>query len=461
VGLLTRLLHPFRKKSSGWGGYFLSSGWLPPGTPMNWWQMGKNPIPYASASAMVEACVGAYSQTVAMCPGDHWRLGANGGRERVPNSALARVLRKPNSYQSISDFMLNLTRGLYSDGNAYALALRNDRYEISELHLMHPRACYARVAEEGEIFYALGGNEIIDRRFGSLAAVPARDVLHVRLHTPRDPLRGDSPIMAAALDIAAGNAALQQQVAFFTNQARPSFVLSSDQLLNREQVALLREKWNEQTQGANAGGTPILSGGLKPHLISTSAHDAQLAETMKMSDQNVALAFRVPLQVLGLGGTTYASTELLMQSWIASGLGFALNHIEEALGRLFALRGVPDEYVEFSTKALLRSSFKEMLEGLARGVQGGIYAPDEARGEIELPAVPGGYGAEPRVQQQVVPLSAWEKGQTANPAPSPDPAPPANPGEGEEDAERSAEDWLDAVCREARNLRELHEQARR
>lgn len=426
MGIWSRISQSFRRKSSSGAGYFLSDGWLPYGSALNWWQMGGRLQPYSSASAMVEACVGAYAQTVAMCPGDHWRLQPSGGRERVTNSALARILRKPNDYQSISDFLLNLTRSLYDSGNAYALALRNDRFEISELHLMNPRACFARVAEGGEVFYALGGNEIIDRRLGGLAAVPSRDVLHVRLHTPRSPLLGESPILAAALDIAAGNAALRQQVAFFTNQARPSMVLSTDSILTKEQVDLLRSKWNEQTRGDNAGGTPILSAGLKPHIMSTTAQDAQLAETMKMSDQNVALAFRIPLQVLGLGGTTYASTELMMQSWVAQGLGFALNHIEESFGRLFQLRGVPDEYVEFSTKSLLRSAYRDRIEALARGVQGGIYSPDEARAEEELASVPGGYGVEPRVQQQVVPLSAWEKGQVAEPAP-PAPAAPAAP----------------------------------
>lgn len=432
MGIWSRISQPFRRKSAPGAGYFLSDGWLPSGSAINWWQMGGRLQPYSSASAMVEACVGAYSQTVAMCPGDHWRLQPSGGRERVTNSALARILRKPNDYQSISDFLLNLTRSLYDSGNAYALALRNDRFEIAELHLMNPQACFARVAEGGEVFYSLGGNEIIDRRLGGLAAVPARDVLHVRLHTPRSPLRGESPILAAALDIAAGNAALQQQVAFFTNQARPSIMLSTDTVLTKDQVDLLRTKWDEQTRGANAGGTPILSAGLKPVTVSTTAQDAQLAETMKMSDQNVALTFRIPLQVLGLGGTTYASTELMMQSWVAQGLGFALNHIEEAFGRLFQLRGVPDEYVEFDTNALLRSSFKERLEALSAGTHR-VYSINEARAIEGLPSVPG--GDEVRVQQQDVPLTAWEKGQIANPAPPATPAPAAPANDDNADAE--------------------------
>ena len=94
------------------------------------------------------------------------------------------------------------------------------------------------------------------------------------------------------------------------------------------------------------------------------------------------MAFRMPLQVLGLGGTSFASTELLMQSWIASGLGFCLNHVEEAFGQLFGLRGMPDEYLELDTRALLRSSFQERMDGLAKAVQGGIYSPDEARALI-------------------------------------------------------------------------------
>ena len=107
---------------------------------------------------MVEACISAYSQTVAMCPGAHWRTNENGGRERVTSSALYRILKRPNTYQSISDFMLNAVRELYSEGNAYALALRNDRFEINELHLMRSRECHARIAETGDVFYTLAGN---------------------------------------------------------------------------------------------------------------------------------------------------------------------------------------------------------------------------------------------------------------------------------------------------------------
>jgi phage portal protein BeeE len=98
------------------------------------------------------------------------------------------------------------------------------------------------------------------------------------------------------------------------------------------------------------------------------------------------------------------STETLMRFWLASGLGFALNHIEQAFDKLFGLSGVPDDYTEFDTSALLRSDQKDRIDALVRGVQGGVFSPNEARNQEGLDSVE--YGDEPRVQQQVVPLSA-------------------------------------------------------
>jgi HK97 family phage portal protein len=272
------------------------------------------------------------------------------------------------------------------------------------MHLMDPRQCAARVAENGDVFYKLRGNVIIEEEFGPLELVPRRDVLHIRLHTGRDPLKGESPLLSAAPDICAGDAMKQQQLKFFLNRAQPSFVLSTDQILDKDQVAAARERWNEQTRGEGAGGTPILTAGLKPHPITMTSRDAQLAEIMKATDQDIALAFRIPLQVLGLGGSPFSSTEALMQLWVSTGLGFCLNHVEEAIGVTFELKGQPDEYCEFDTAALLRSAFKDRMTSLKEAVLGGILAPNEARNLEGYDDVP--HGDEPRVQQQQVPLSA-------------------------------------------------------
>lgn len=402
------------------GPYVTGSGWIPDGAPINFWQLGMGDGSTAK-SAIVQACVSAYAQTAAMCLGSHWRSRPDGGRDRVTNSALSRVLVKPNAYQSPSDFILNLTSLLYRRGNAYALAVRNSRFEIVELHLMWGQ-CAPIVSVAGEVFYALSGNEVVERQLpaGALYGVPARDVLHVHLETPRHPLMGETPLTAAMLDLATSNAMARQAIAFFDRQARPSGTLNTTANLTGPQVEELRARWDEQSRGLNAGGTPILTNGLKWEPMSIAAKDTAFADIMKMTEQNVALAYRVPLQVLGIGEQKFSTTELMMSSWLASGLGFCINHIEQGFDRLFNLAGGLVEYTEFDTSVLLRSDFKSRVEAWAAGVKGRLFSSDEARADFEFGRKPGGdqiFG-----QQQDIPLGLLDGSQLQT-----EPAPPSAP----------------------------------
>jgi HK97 family phage portal protein len=425
------VFRPRAKQAAGGNGYILplGGGVIPAEWPTNFWQSGYNPLPYGG-SAVVYACRSAYSQTIAMLPPAHWRSDGKGGRARVTNSALSRVLVKPNSYQSPSDFFLYLTDCLYGEGNAYGLALRNSRFEVTEIHLMDPYRCWPHVGENGDLFYSLAGNQIVERLMSKdparLSRVPARDVLHVRFPDRRNLLWGISPLQSALLEVEVSTAMVSQALAYARNQGRPSGVIQTDKGYHNQPdgIRQLRAQWNEQTQGPNVGGTPILTDGMKWVPTVVNSRDAQIAEMLKISDQRIATAYRVPLPLLSFdaGQAPQAATESLMANWVATGLGFAANHIETAFGRLFALAGQPDEYLELDLEALLRANFKDRIAALAQGVQGGIFSPNEARAREELTAVP--FGDEPRVQQQVVPLSAWDKAPPATPAPNAPPAPP-------------------------------------
>jgi HK97 family phage portal protein len=247
----------------------------------------------------------------------------------------------------------------------------------------------------------------------------------------------------------------RQAISFFENQSRPSGVISTDMVLTKAQVEELRERWNEQTQGVNAGGTPILTNGFKWQSTAVAAKDSMLADIMKMTDQNIALAFRVPLQILGVGGTPFASTEALMQSWIAMGLGFALNHVELAFDQLYGIDRIDGQYTELDTSILLRSNFNERMEGLQKGVIGGIFSPNEARALEGLPAAEA--GEEPRVQQQVVPLSqAAKELALKEQAQAQAQEPPARPPEPAEDNSDDGDerDWNELIRRAADRHRE-------
>jgi HK97 family phage portal protein len=423
TGALSRALRLRTKQTPG-GAYWLpvSGGWLPPDAPWNFWQLGWDPIPVGQGS-VVSACVAAYAQTIAMCPGTHWRGLANNGRVRVTNSDLSRFLKRPNSYQSPSDFFLNLTTSLYREGNAYALALRNNRYEISEVHLFDARISQPRVAVDGSLYYNLAGNPVVEKSIPAemLNVVPARDVLHLKLNiNPANRLIGEAPLTAALVDIAASDALVRQGLNYVQNQGRPSGVIYTDEPLDETQMRELSARWDEMTRGANAGRTPILAGGLKWEQTAATSRDEQIAELLQISDQRIATAFRMPLALLSLatGQVPSGATDALMQFWVNGSFGFALRHLETAISLFFGLSGEPDDYLKFDTSVLLRSSQREQIAALKDATIGGIMSPNEARATLYLPAAED--GDEPRVQQQVVPLSFGAK-----PPPTPAPAPPA------------------------------------
>jgi HK97 family phage portal protein len=338
----------------------------------------------------------------------------NNGTRRITTSALSRILRNPNYYQHGSDFKLNLVFSLLSTGNAYAFAIRNDRSEVDSLHLMPSYGTQPFIDPDDQaVFYGLGNNPML----GDISVmIPARDVLHIRLYTPNHPLIGVSPVRYATTATGINNSISRNQAAFFNNMSRPSGVLSTDEKLSKEQMTALREAWYEKSRGLNSGDVPILSWGLRWQPFSITSEDAQLIDAYRMSIEDIARVFNVPLMLIGdYQKATYNNSETLMRHWLAQGLGFLLEHIEKSMGKFFRLPA--NEMVNFDVNNLLRTDFETRVSGYGKAIQSGLYSPNEARALEGLPAVE--YGDEPRVQAQVVPLSQVEMMNSAPSAPAP------------------------------------------
>lgn len=374
-------------------------GGLATSWPSNWWQKNYTPLMYGE-NATVNGCVDAYAQTLATLPVRHIRRKSNGGKEIITTSAASRVLRKPNGYQTRTDFMLNLVRNLYFSGNAYGFATRNNRFEVDHIHLLPVRGTRPYIDPETKsIFYGVGENPLV----GDIdSLIPQRDIFHLRLHCPRHPLEGVTVLENCVLALQSNNALLGHQAAFFTNMSRPSGILSTDTTLTKDQFRQLQSAWRDKSQGLNSGEVPMLHSGFKFQSLSLNSQDAQIIQAYAMTVEDIARAFRIPLPLIGdLRQVGFNNVEQLVNYWLATGLGFLIEHVELAFASFFELP--PGESIECDTKALLRTDFAARIDALTKGIQGGLYAPNEARAEEGLPEAE--YGDEPRLQAQVVPLS--------------------------------------------------------
>lgn len=411
----------------------------------------------------VYACVMVISRAMSQCYPKHVRH-ATDQFEEVTTSAAYRVLRYPNSYQTTPDFILNLISQTLFEGEAFALATRNDRYEVDQLHLLPRGTCSPLIDEETkEIFYAVGSSPLAPG--GTDYIVPARDILHLRFHTPRHPLIGETPIKSAALAIGINVALSKTQAVFFNNMNRPSGVLSTDVVLNKDQITTLREAFENQAQGLSAGKIPVLGGGLKFQPIGITSQDAQLIEAQRMSLEDICRVFGVPPPLVGeLSHSTLNNAETLIANFLSVSLGSYLEHTERAMDRLFGLKN--NEYIEFDTTALLRTDFEKRIDGLTKAIQGGLMTPVEARAREGLGTIDGGDTA--YLQRQMVPidkigdlLQAEIDAKNNPPAPAPvaggDPKPdnppadtpkaPAPASDGPAPAKKSDEDFDPEVVR--------------
>ena len=380
-----------------------SNSWYKP----NWFQLGQSKPDSNAAirSSGVFACVSTLAQEIARLRVSHYSDPQLLGRVEMYQSHTTRLLVKPNSYQTRSDFFLSIMYSLLMNGNAYCLATRDARGRVVNLTPLNPKAVQPFVVPgTDEIYYSMSQLDIDPiSNFDPETFIPQRNMLHIRLFTPTHPLIGISPLTACMTSVAHGMSIQSESTRFFDNEAKPSGILRTPKPLTPVQAQRLRDAWSSGTSGVNAGKVPVLDNDLQFQQMSLSAHDAQLIEQYSMTKKDIAIVYRVPLYMVGEGENQFKTAEASQRDFVTRSLGFYIEHIEASLDSFFGFNG-RTESIEFDVeRGIMRPEYNERIEGLAKGVQGGIFTPNEARKSERLKAVDGGDKA--YMQRQNVPLN--------------------------------------------------------
>ena len=405
------------------------------------WQRNLRPgaVPLDSIPT-IAAAKHLYRSAFSQLRGKHVRLDADGNINEVVSSAASRLLVAPNIYQTMPEFNSLMVDHIVTHGEVVAYCKRNDRFEPESLHIL-PRACWqVMTTEESEIFYFVSSNaDQVLTPMNAEMAIPARDIIHIKwAANPNNPLHGVSPLAAAASAAGINLSLTASQQAFFSQMRRPSGYLSSDHKMSSENITALRAAWDEQSRGLATGGMPILANGLKFEPLGMTAVDAEIINSMKATNEDLARAMAVPPPLIGmLDHSTLGNVESLINAWLSLSLGGLIEKFERSLDRLFKFDSRTNR-VEWDVSALLRSDLTARIESYSKMVTGGIASPNEIRRRENLTALPGGDNL--FLQRQMVPvdlltaLSANELSNAQAPAPTPEPVPSID----EEEATRLA-----------------------
>ena len=349
------------------------------------------------------ACVRLIAETIATLPLNLYEVGADDTRSVAKSNPLHGILHtQPNSENTATEFWEVIVACLLLRGNGYARKLRAAGSLIG-LDLMLPDRTRVTRLKTGQLQYQY--NELD----GTTSLLTEDDVLHFRGFS-LDGLMGLSVISYASEVMGNAIAANTTSGSVFKNGMRPSGVLSTDQILQKDKRAEIRTDLAEQFGGAmQSGKTMVLEAGMKYQGITMNPEDAQLLETRGFNVEEICRWFRVPPFMVGHSEkSTSWGTGIEQQT-----LGFLtftlrpwLTRIEQTV-RKGCLSPVDRlrYYAEFSVEGLLRADSSGRAAFYSAMTQNGIMTRDECRVKENL-APKGGNAGVLTVQSALLPIDA-------------------------------------------------------
>jgi HK97 family phage portal protein len=272
-----------------------------------------------SQNSVAYACINKIATSAASIEWHLYKKGKAGKVTKIDQHDLLELIENPNPTQSGTDFIRYLVSYYLTAGNAYVFGNGLDKKKKpTELQLLNPGK--VTVAPGKALFpnafeYRPDGNTLYTYGVDQVSGLSA--VMQVKTFNPLSQWYGISPIIAAAYGIDIHNSGNRWNKKSLDNDARPSgaLVVNNEEgkpgTLTEEQYERLKLQIDEQMSGTNNAGKPLLlEGGLDWKELSLSPKDMDFLEGKNSAARDIAQAFGVPPQIIGItGDSTFANYE--------------------------------------------------------------------------------------------------------------------------------------------------------
>jgi HK97 family phage portal protein len=366
--------------------------------------------------AAVYASVRILAETMASLPFVLYRRRADGGKDKVTDHWLYRLLAKrPNRYQNPYEWREMLQGHLALRGNAYNRINANSRGEILELVPIHPDRIKMELTPAGDYRYR------VTDRLGAETVVPRGEIWHLR-GLSSDGLIGMSPIELARESLGMALAAQDYGARFFANDAKPTggWIEFPGSFKDSDAKKVFRESYQAAQSGANRGKVLVLENGMKFHEVGVTNKDAQFLELRKFQITDIARLFRVPPHMIAdLDRATFSNIEQQSLEFVMHTMTPWAERWEASIESELLFDGDELE-VEFDFSNLMRGDAASRSTYYQSGIQNGWLTRNEARIAENLNPLDG-------LDEPLRPLNMVEEGAAADP--NGDAAQPARPGQ--------------------------------
>jgi HK97 family phage portal protein len=336
------------------------------------------------------ACVRVICKPIAAMPIHLYEKIPSGGKQRAVKHPIYSVIHtSPNPEMTPLAFKDTLTAHVLTWGNAYAEIERNKAgYPIALWPLSPNRVTPERNKITKELQY---GVNLPD---GGSAVLRADQVFHIP-GPGFDGIKGYSVLTMFRESIGLGVALQEYAARFFGNGAIPGGVLEHPGSLGKPAQDNLRASWNEMHSGLEkTHRISILEEGMKYQQIGVPPEDAQMLESRKFSQVEMASIFQVPPHKIGnLDKATFTNIEHQAQEFLSDTLLYWLTLWEQTIcWKLLTPADRARYFAEFLTANLLRGDIKSRYEAYAIARQWGWYSADDIREKENENPLPDGQG---------------------------------------------------------------------
>lgn len=341
------------------------------------------------SNPVVFACQTRISSDASSMPMYMEEVDSNGIWTEVENPAYSPVLRQPNGYQNHIQFKESWFLSKLARGNTYALKERDNRNVVVRLYVLDPNKVKPLIAEDGSVFYQLSADNMAGGELPVDATVPASEIIHDRFNCLFHPLIGVSPLYAAGVAAMQGLAIQNSSTQFFNNHAQPGGILTAPGSISDETAARLKDAWQTNFSGANAGKIAVLGDALKFEKMTMTAEESDLIKQLGWSAEAICAAYHMPPFIAGFGPLPANSTvEQVMALYYSLCLKDFVLQFEACMSD--GLSVGTTRRVQLDEDTLIRMDKTTLYNQIAAGIRGGFLMPNEGRKKDNRTPIPGG-----------------------------------------------------------------------
>lgn len=341
----------------------------------------------ALSVSMIWSCVKILSESLSGLPLKLYE-DKDGKRAQVAsNDRYAKLLRKPNPYMTMLNFLKFVVVNMALCGNAFALIERNRNGDVTGIVPLDGKT--VTIDTDEDLLYWVTPSK------GDRFPVSPENMLHFKLFS-LDGIVGLSPIEHQAETMGLAKAGQQWSARFMRKGGFTGGYVIYEQFLTKAQQAQVMEKFPDvrKADADDIGKMAILQGNPKIVPAGISQRDAQFIESQQFQEEALAGIYGVPLWLANRAGKTSimgSNLEQQLTGYITFGLKPFIDAVEDEINdKIFAALS---RFAEFAVEGLLRADsagraayYKAALGG--SGGSGWMFI-NEVRAKENLPPVEG------------------------------------------------------------------------